>query len=455
MWRRLLLSMNFSINRRFVLMALAGASLAGFCVPMFAKAEAAFVVAGDWKVEVRTMTVNGLIEVEPVTEVSVVDEMHAGIPVFAPDSAGWAKGLRLLQVRAQETTTPGIFAPGSVVVKSAKLGDQPSKTFQRGTDFEIDEVWGTIGRLEGGAIEAKQPLLISYRYHPLRLDAVVADATGKLKVLKGTPLAAAPLAPEPGEGETLLGRIWLPGKVEKLTQANLFPLLEKAYPEPVGLSANTEKNLPKTLAKLRSGELVKILAWGDSVTASNYLPNREQDAWQHQFVKRLKEKYPKANIELVTEAWGGKNTAAYLAEPPGAEHNYAEKVLALKPDLVVSEFVNDARLLRKHVNERYGRLLADFQGIGAEWIILTPHYTYTEWMGFSSEREVDEDPREYVTALREFGEVNRVVIADGAARYGRLWRQGMPYSALMLNSLNHPDARGMKIFADALMAVFP
>ena len=27
--------------------------------------------------------------------------------------------------------------------------------------------------------------------------------------------------------------------------------------------------------------------------------------------------------------------------------------------------------------------------------------------------------------------------------------------ALMLNSINHPDARGMKIFTDALMELFP
>jgi hypothetical protein len=35
-----------------------------------------------------------------------------------------------------------------------------------------------------------------------------------------------------------------------------------------------------------------------------------------------------------------------------------------------------------------------------------------------------------------------------------LWRQGIPYNALMLNAINHPDARGMRLFADALMALF-
>ena len=42
-----------------------------------------------------------------------------------------------------------------------------------------------------------------------------------------------------------------------------------------------------------------------------------------------------------------------------------------------------------------------------------------------------------------------------ARRYGRLWRQGIPYNTLMLNCINHPDYRGMRIFADALMELFP
>jgi len=60
-----------------------------------------------------------------------------------------------------------------------------------------------------------------------------------------------------------------------------------------------------------------------------------------------------------------------------------------------------------------------------------------------------------VAGLRQFTAKHGVALADAARRYGRLWRQGIPYTALMLNSINHPDARGMAIFADALMALFP
>ena len=190
-------------------------------------------------------------------------------------------------------------------------------------------------------------------------------------------------------------------------------MLETAYPEPPKPKPTpAEQLLPKTMAKLRSGERLRILAWGDSVTVGTYVPDWEHNRWQEQFVARLKARFPRANIELLTEAWGGRNTASYLAEPPGSPHNYQEKVLAPKPDLIVSEFVNDAGLNPAQVNERYGKLLADFQGIGAEWIILTPHYVRPDWMGLNREREVDDDPRPYVAGLREFAARNQ----DGPGR---------------------------------------
>jgi hypothetical protein len=76
-------------------------------------------------------------------------------------------------------------------------------------------------------------------------------------------------------------------------------------------------------------------------------------------------------------------------------------------------------------------------------------------MGMTKQRDIDDDPREYVKFLRTFTAENRIPLADASLRYGRLWRQGIPYNTLMMNNINHPNTRGMKIFADALMALFP
>ena len=166
------------------------------------------------------------------------------------------------------------------------------------------------------------------------------------------------------------------------------------------------------------------------------------------------ERFPKACITLITEAWGGRNTDSYRAEPPGSIHNYKEKVLAVKPDLVISEFVNDSGMSEEQTHARYKVILEEFRSIGAEWIILTPHYTLPEWMGLTRMREIDDDPRAYVKGLRTFAAANNLALADASLRWGRLWRQGIPYMTLMLNAINHPDVRGMRIFADSLMALF-
>lgn len=230
-------------------------------------------------------------------------------------------------------------------------------------------------------------------------------------------------------------------------------MLETAYPEPPKRSPTAaEKLTPNAITKLRQGLPIKIMAWGDSVTEGSYL---KQGRWQDQFAARLQSRFPQAKIELITEAWGGRNTSSYLEEPPGSKHNYNETVLAQKPDLIISEFVNDAGFNPEQVEERYSKLLSDFQSIHAEWIILTPHYVRPDWMGLEKMRDCDEDPRPYVKGLRQFAAKHNVALADASLRFGHLWREGIPYNALMVNSINHPNEQGMKLFADALMELFP
>jgi len=399
-----------------------------------------------------TRPARATLEVRPPEATVVTDERYAGLPAYNAPAPGWRRGERLMGVRAFECTAKGALDPASVKVRSSDADG--ALLFERGRDYELDGDWATLGRLPAGRIGADQPVFISYRFVKLRLDSVVLARDGTLSLRQGEPHIATPLSPAPAGGETRVANIFLNGrKLERLGPDCLFPVLETAFPETEAAPSAAERFLPRTLKKLRDGQRLRILAWGDSVTHGGYL--KAEERWQNQFVGRLRPRFPKATVELVTEGWGGRNTASFLEAPPGHEHNFKEKVLGSKPDLVISEFVNDAGLNEKQVEDRYGRLLADFKGIDAEWLILTPHYVFTEWMGLQREREIDEDPRPYVKALRAFAARHGVALADASLRYGRLWRQGLPYSTLMTNTLNHPDARGMRIFADSLMEVFP
>jgi len=290
----------------------------------------------------------------------------------------------------------------------------------------------------------------------MRMDAVVLTADRQIVLRRGVAHVSLPELPPLAAGERRLASIWITPRLARLTASHFFPVLETAYPEPPKpVPSVAERCLPKTMATLKAGGRLRVLAWGDSVTDARYLPEPAKTRWQEQFVRRLRAAYPAASIELVTEAWGGRNTGSYFNEPPGSPHNYQEKVLDARPNLVVSEFVNDAGLDAAGVAKHYGCIRDDLKKIGAEWIILTPHYVRPDWMGFSEERQCDEDPRPYVKALRGFAVENHLALADASLRWGRLWRQGIPYSTLLMNNINHPNPFGMSLFADALMTLFP
>lgn len=405
---------------------------------------------GGWRVKVSCGGASDVLTVDPPDTVTVTDERYESLAPF--QGPVWRRGTPLAGTKAEACSVSGALDPASLTVR-----DRPgagAKTYARGKDYQLEPQWGGFGRMPGSAIPEGPPVFASYRYVQMRLDSAVLTAQGQVVLRKGTPHVATPGLPEIAAGETRLGNVWISGRIACLTETNLFPVLETAYPElPRKGATAAERLLPRTLAKLRSGAPLKILAWGDSVTECVYLP--WQDKWQEQFAARLRERFPKSSVIMLSEGWGGRTTTAYRKEPPGSARNFAEKVLALKPDLIVSEFINDAYMDEATVLDTYDAIRSDFRKIGAEWIILTPHYARPDWMGLKQEREIDRDPRPYVRGLRLFAENNGVALADASLRWGRLWRQGLPYSTLLVNNINHPNAQGMRLFADALMELFP
>lgn len=411
-------------------------------------------LTGDWSVFVEYQSQSTELTIDPAEFVFVESEKHERLPLYG-ELGTWNAQCVPERIRGPERT-PTTFAldDHSVVIRAGELQD--SKTFQRERDFKVMPVWGAVGRTEDGLIGENQPVWFSYCFGEMRLDSVVLTTDGKIVLRKGTPHIAIPVPPELRDGETRLANIWLKACIDKLEPQLLFPISETAYPEPEKQKGETiaETLLPRSMVKLRNGESLRILAWGDSVTDASYIADLSQ-RWQERFASQLQSRFPDAKIELITEGWGGRTTTAYLAEPPGSERNFREKVLDRKPDLVVMEFVNDAGLPFDVLETVYAGLLDDFRSRDIEWVILTPHYVRTDWMGLDRERDIDEDPRPYVQFVRRFAQVNQVAVADAAARYGRLWRQGIPYSTLMYNNINHPTPEAMQIFADALMAIFP
>ena len=359
------------------------------------------------------------------------------LPLF--DEKAWAfkKGYTPLCVRADECAVKGALIPELLSVTTLS-----GRSLVPGRDFRVDPEWGAVGLTPEAP---REPVRLSYAYTELRLDSLV-EKDGKVTRRYGEPHVANPVPPALADGERRVENLLVSANGEMR-----FPILADATDAP-RTTPNAEATIPRTLSKLRSGEPVTILAWGDSVTAATYLP--EEERWQFQFIRRLREVFPKSEVTLVTRGWGGRNIKNFLDAPAGDEHNFAEAVLSVRPDLVVSEFVNDAGFPPETAQKLYGGVLADFRANGIEWAILTPHYVRCDWMGLKGQTDCDDDPRPYTAFVRRFARENGVGLADASLRWGHLWREGIPHETLLRNAINHPNTLGMSFFADALMDFF-
>ncbi len=405
-------------------------------------------VSPPWTLVVATPAKDGAaatqqVSVDSPDRVVVRDEQHDTLPLSDPKAPGIFRGARLGQLATAECTAAGTLVSGTVRVKS---GPGEAAAYAEGKDYALDPFWGRFGRVETGAIPADKPVWADYTYARQRLDSVALDASGKAVVRRGAPAMGVVLPPDLQPGDKALVNVWIPGPIDALSEENLFPVTSGLAPALPESSDAAEKLLPNTLRKLRSGDPLTLVAWGDSVT--------NMCVYQKQFVAKLKERFPKANINLITAAWGGRGSRNYLEAPAGGEKDFVRDVLDPKPDVVVMEWVNDAYLDEAGVQTHYGGILSRLRGVGAEVIILTPHLVRPDWMDMKT-LKFDEDPRPYVKGLRQFAAANNVALADASKLWCQSWRRGLPYIAYLENSINHPDVRGHALFTEALMGLFP
>jgi hypothetical protein len=418
-------------------------------------------VAGPWQIHVLAGVANvggrkvrvahdATLTVAPADLVTVTDEPYANLPEYDERVAGWVRGAKVHGLITCETTAPDMLINDSFALRPSTGRSTP---FKPGEDYRLDARWATFGRVAGGAIGPQATVYASYRFGRGRIDTIFVDRSGTASLRRGVSDNANPHAPAVPPGSVVIANVWVPGRLNALTDDNIYPIVEPRYPHPArNRMPAAQSLLPKTWEKLRSGQPLSVLAWGDSVTEGGAASDAAH-TYQRRFVTMLGEKFKSASVTLTTCAWGGRASESFLKEPPGSPHNFEEQVIGRHPDLIVMEFVNDGYLTADQVEERYSWLKKRFDEIGAEWIILTPHYVRPDFMGVSSIR-IETDPRPFVAALKAFGAAHNVAIADASLRWGHLLREGLPYITLLSNSINHPDDRGHQMFADALMDLF-
>ncbi|MCC7494394.1 MAG: hypothetical protein IT204_18700 [Fimbriimonadaceae bacterium] len=364
----------------------------------------------------------------------------------------WAEGTKLRNLQTIRpgvgTPAPGAVDPASVVVK------RDGVVLQRDVDYLLDPLWGSLGVGPSGKVTPNDVVTVDYRYSLLRLDSLVKDAAGQEVVRQGKPDLNCPEPPALQPGETRLGN-WLVPYHSDGKNGVWFATTARAEDAP---TASTAGRIPRTLAKIAAGQPVKIVCWGDSVTTGGDV-SAPQFRYPDVFAARLKAKYPDKPITVAVHAVGGSNSLQWLFPDKYPFPNPAllpqcnwERVVEAKPDLVTLEFVNDAGLQGENFQRHYELILSKVQALGAELILITPHFTMPSMMGFSSLLEPEKRP--YVLALREFATTHQLALADAAARWEHLAKEGIPYTTLLRNGINHPDDRGHALFADELLKCF-
>lgn len=419
-------------------------------------------VVDTWTVEVGpgSVTLGGRhlvldkgvrLQVTPPKLEQVTGRKFDALPVFNDKTAGWVKGIKLPPLQAEECSGTGLLTPGSL-----RLKDTPGSAhaYTAGTDYACDEFWATLGRLPGGAIGENQAVYADYEYALHRLDSIVMESSGGLRIVQGTPAQALAMPPAIAPGDTAICNIFVSGEDRQLSEKHLFPIDAALPPAYSGAKPVAGELLPKTMAKLRQGNPVTIVAFGDSVTCGGGVGADKSLWYQYQFEKLLQARFPKASVKMLTAGWGGANSQAYLDSPKGSEHDFVRDVLDPKPDLVTIEFVNDAYLDEAATAQHYAGIIDRLQQNGSEVILITPHLVRPDWMGGVG-MKFDDDPRPYVRGLRQFAASRGIALADASAEWCALWRRGIPYITLLANAINHPDVRGHELFARVLLGLFP
>jgi acyl-CoA thioesterase I len=194
--------------------------------------------------------------------------------------------------------------------------------------------------------------------------------------------------------------------------------------------------LQKTQAKLESGKSLKIVAFGDSITAGGEATTPALIFWQR-WADYLQHKYPQAQVTAINGATGGDTTIQGL-------QRLKAKVLDQKPDLVLIGFgMNDHNIggltipqFEKNLTDMIERIRNE---TGSEVVLFSTFPPNPKWK-FGSHHM-----RDYARATSAVAERNQCAYADVFNNWESIANRKKPED-LLGNNINHPNDFGHWIY---------
>lgn len=212
---------------------------------------------------------------------------------------------------------------------------------------------------------------------------------------------------------------------------------------PWPVQANQVAWLPKTQAKLKSGASLKIVAYGDSITAGGDATRPELIFWRR-WADDLQARYPQARVEAINGATGGDSTFQGL-------QRLESKVLTEKPDLVLVGFgMNDHNIggpsiavFEKNLQEIIARIR---QETAAEIVLYSTFPPNEKWK-YGSHRMP-----EYAAATERVARDVGCAFADVFNNWQAVLQRKKPEDILG-NNINHPNDFGHGVYFRVLQAM--
>ncbi|HEY5913881.1 MAG TPA: SGNH/GDSL hydrolase family protein [Verrucomicrobiae bacterium] len=213
--------------------------------------------------------------------------------------------------------------------------------------------------------------------------------------------------------------------------------------EPWPVQEVQTRYLQATQSKLRAGGPVKIVAFGDSITAGGDASKPELIFWQR-WATDLRGKYPQAQIAAINGATGGDSTVQGL-------QRLKAKVLDEKPDLVLIGFgMNDHNVGSVPVPDFEQNLKKLISGIrseaGAEVVLFSAFPPNPKWK-FGTHHMAD-----YAAATARVARDISCAYADVFDNWQALDARKKPED-LLGNNINHPNDFGHWIYFRVLQAL--
>ncbi|MCF6177568.1 MAG: SGNH/GDSL hydrolase family protein [Victivallaceae bacterium] len=244
-----------------------------------------------------TVAKKNILKVEPAPVFKVENE---ALKLSVKPPKKYYRGTKLKGPK----TKSGSLVPGSLLIRKTPGGEK----LTAGKDYLLVEKFGTLGLSPGSRINANDTVYASYSYSKLRLDTVIINQQGEIKLIKGNAHFNVSLPARLEPGSVRLANIYRPYGAVEVKKEHIYPLLESATQ---AKTLSSSGRIPRTLAKLKSGKKVKIVCWGDSVTAGG-----DASSGKHRYVNvfsaGLRKKFPNADIEVINISLGGSNIRQWL-----------------------------------------------------------------------------------------------------------------------------------------------